>query len=94
MIDRVTNPLNNWETNAIMVDVAEKIEAHWLKCPWCSRQHQLIIEPNRVIHGRHLCDCGEFFRFAVCSETGATEVVRCRARPKSHPLMEVYHGTT
>jgi len=91
----MTDPLNNWETNAIVVDVAEKIQPYWLKCPWCGRSHQLILEPNREIRGHQLCDnCGEFFRFAVCSETGATEAVRCKARPKFHSPLEVYHGTT
>jgi hypothetical protein len=79
------NPLDNWDTGAIFVDVPMGTHCRLhhvpIPCPWCDRSHFVVLEhAERSVRGRQFCDhCGEFFRFDVVNLQSRTRRSRARA---------------
>lgn len=84
--ERDPRPLDNWEQNAITVEVevTDQIQLHQIrvKCAWCTKAWLIVLDKAcDTARGHFICsNCGQWFKWET--RDGESRTTRSIARPK------------
>ena len=91
----MTTTLDNWEKNAISVDVQRdwrklNLQQVRLECSWCDKHHCVVKDRTQIQSGYMLCsNCGQFFKWRAADDNSITN--RVRAHPSILPKPGAVH---